>query len=156
MIFLFYSFIINTINYKMLQTKISTIPSKMDQLNSQYPWLPSSITCRPDHLTLVEKDALIITSTPEDIITSIFENKKGWIFKPTQFRYNIPKSTNHWILWNNYYTMDWKPDPEDINEIIRTLLFELCGSESFDFGWYSNPKPTVSQYFHVQVFWIKL
>lgn len=141
----------------MLRTKINPTAYELDQINIQYPWTPNSLTCRPNHQTLVEKKSLLNMSGPDDIVRWIFEDKKGWIFKPTQFRYNISDSTNHWILWNSNNTMDWKPDLEEINEIITTLLFEQCGnSDLFDFGWYINPKPTVLEYFHVQVFWIKL
>ena len=142
---------------QMLRNQINPTAYELDQLNIIYPWLPNSLTCRPNHATLVEKRALLNISRPEDIVKWIFEDKKGWIFKPTQFRYNLPESTNHWILWNSEFTMGWNPDPEAINEIIYTLLFDICDkTHSFDFGWYVNPKPTVTQFFHIQVFWIKL
>jgi len=137
----------------MLQTQIS--PHLLDELNILHPWLPNSLTCRPTHTHLVEKKVLLNTTTHLDLIKYMFDNKSGWIFKPTNFRYNIPETTNHWILWNSDFDMNWKPNPSDINEIIYTFLYEHnANSDSFDFAWYINPKPSVIQYFHVQVFWI--
>lgn len=140
----------------MLQTQIS--PHVLDELNLLYPWLPNSSTCRPSHANLVEKKALLYTTTHLDLVKNMFGDETGWIFKPTNFRYNIPETTNHWILWNTDFDMGWKPDPTEINEVLYTYLHantHNAKSDSFDFAWYINPKPTVSQYFHVQVFWIK-
>ena len=140
----------------MLQRQIDSSLTELNKLGELYPWLPNSKTCRPDHKTLVEKKALLNVSSQTDIIHWIFEGSRGWVFKPTKFRYNLPECTNHWILWNTEHTMDWKPDSQEINEVICTLIYENLGSTQFDFAWYINPKPTVTQFFHVQVFWIGL
>jgi len=141
----------------MLQRQIDSSLVELDRLASIYPWLPNSETCRPDYNTQIEKNALISITYPADIIKLIFEDKlTGWVFKPTRFRYNLPNQTYHWILWNSYYTMDWKPDSQEVNEIICTLLHEHLGNDKFDFAWYVNPKPTVTQFYHVQVFWIQI
>jgi hypothetical protein len=140
----------------MLQTQISSKFEDLDILNVVHPWIPNSQTCRSDHQTQVEKRALINATTPGDIVKWIFEGQKGWVFKPTQFKYNVPETTNHWILWNTEHTMEWNPDPQEINEIIYTLLYKQCANQlNFDFAWYPNPKPTVPQFYHVQVFWIR-
>jgi len=131
----------------MIQSQIN--PYLLDELFILYPWLPNSNTCRPTQTELVEKKALLNT------IKNMFEDITGWIFKPTNFRYIIPESTNHWILWNTDFDMNWKPNPSDINEIIYTFLYKHnANSDTFDFAWYINPKPSITQYFHVQVFWI--
>jgi len=142
----------------MLQRQIDSSLVELDKLAEIYPWLPNSNTCRPDHNTQIEKKALMSIIYQDDIIKLIFEEKtNGWVFKPTRFRYNLPNQTHHWILWNSEYTMDWKPDSKDITEIIFTLLYEYLGDDDkFDFGWYVNPKPTVTKFYHVQVFWIIL
>jgi hypothetical protein len=43
-----------------------------------------------------------------------------------------------------------------INKIITKNLQNITGSDNFDFAWYKNPKPTIKEFFHVQVFWSKL
>jgi hypothetical protein len=140
----------------MLQTQISSNPDDLDELFKSHPWLPNSKTCRPNEITQIEKIELINTSSLDDIVSLIFEDKKGWVFKPTRFRYNLPSETSHWVLWNSYYTMEWNADPNEITEVIFTLLYEHLGNDKFDFAWYINPKPTVKQFYHVQVFWIIL
>lgn len=140
----------------MLQRQIDSSLVELDRLAIGYPWLPNSQTCRPDHQTLVEKKALLNISSQADITRWIFEGSYGWVFKPTKFRYNLPDCTAHWILWNTDYSMDWKPNSQEVTEVIFTLLYEHLGSDKFDFAWYINPKPTVTQFFHVQVFWICL
>ncbi len=138
----------------MLQTQIS--PYTLDELYILHPWLPNSSTCRPTHEQLVEKKVLLNSTAHLDLEKYMFDNKSGWIFKPTNFRYNIPETTNHWILWNTEFDMKWKPDSSEINEILYSFLYEHnAKTNNFDFAWYINPKPSVNQYFHIQVFWIK-
>ncbi len=138
----------------MLQTQIS--PYILDELHLLHSWLPTSSTCRPSHSQLVEKMALLNTTTNFDLVKHMFGGATGWIFKPTNFRYDIPNTTNHWILWNTDFDMNWIPDLKEINEVLYTFLHtHNANSDNFDFAWYINPKPSVTQYFHVQVFWIK-
>ena len=43
---------------------------------------------------------------------------------------------------------------QTINEIISMNLLKITKSSDFDFVWYKNPKPSITNFFHVQVFWI--
>ena len=70
----------------------------------------------------------------------------------------LPES-NHWILWclEKDFSFDF-PD-ELINQIIEEkikFVLDLESNIDFQFAWYKNPKPTIPEFYHVQVFWIIL
>ena len=51
-----------------------------------------------------------------------------------------------------WYTYQDIPDNE-INNDIDNSLYELMGHKNFEFVWYENPKMSVPEIYHVQVFW---
>lgn len=98
-----------------------------------------------------------------------------WVFVESDFKYNLVPQSNHWVLWSSIYKQNEKLitnptdelitdelitnpiDDEFINEInkeIEKQLYNIIGSYNFNFAWYKNPKPTIYDFFHVQVFWI--
>jgi len=92
-----------------------------------------------------------------------------WVFAESDFKYNLVPQSNHWVLWSSIYKQNEKlltnstptdeliTDDEFIDEInkeIEKQLNNMIGSDNFNFAWYKNPKPTVYDFFHVQVFWI--
>ena len=84
-------------------------------------------------------------------------NQNKWVFAPSMFRYNIIPESNHWILWclEKDFSFDF-PD-ELINQIIEEkikFVLDLESNIDFQFAWYKNPKPTIPEFYHVQVFWI--
>ena len=91
----------------------------------------------------------------EDYIQqTVFANNSEWIFHKSLFPYNIDQG-NHYVLWNSKHRYEAEFKEDDINTILYTNLKEQVGSEEFDFAWYKNPKPSVPQFYHIQVFWIK-
>lgn len=83
-----------------------------------------------------------------------------WVFKPAQFPYNVPTNSNHYILWN--YSNDFFTETnerfvsdEDINKIILDSIIKInenSSTDNIEFIWYKNPKPSILDFFHVQVF----
>lgn len=93
------------------------------------------------------------------------------LFKPNEFPYDITRG-NHWVMW--YATKEKSYSSEEISahisESIVKILTDTDRSSSdsassstdssnnsldyYDFAWYVNPKMTVIDYFHVQVFWV--
>eukprot|EP00602_Paraphysomonas_sp_CaronLab_P001375 CAMPEP_0185027626 /NCGR_PEP_ID=MMETSP1103-20130426/12885_1 /TAXON_ID=36769 /ORGANISM="Paraphysomonas bandaiensis, Strain Caron Lab Isolate" /LENGTH=189 /DNA_ID=CAMNT_0027561719 /DNA_START=295 /DNA_END=864 /DNA_ORIENTATION=+ len=90
-------------------------------------------------------------------------------FVPNEFPYQIDVG-HHYILWFgatlDESTLDtpagscrrWEGvcplSDEEINCHITEALKEIAADEnSFDFAWYENPKMTVPEIYHVQVFW---
>ena len=73
-------------------------------------------------------------------------------FLQNKYPYYLPLKTNHYILWYSYV-----PDNDEIiNKDIYSSLFKLLNNNKFNFVWYYNPKPTIHNIYHVQVFWIKI
>lgn len=95
-----------------------------------------------------------ISSSNNNVLTC-----NNWIFSPSVFRYNISNpETNHWILWNKEKNFYYDYPDELINQIIEEKITKHLGDNascsSFEFVWYKNPKPTILEFYHVQVFWI--
>jgi hypothetical protein len=79
-----------------------------------------------------------------------------FVFTESLFRYNLPTYSNHYVLWFSKinYENGKNISEETINHII---IYELSKRiDNFDFAWYINPKPSVPDFFHVQVFWIPI
>ena len=73
------------------------------------------------------------------------------VFQKQMFPYLI-KEGQHYVMW--YATREQSKTDEEITADIDKELQRITGSENaFQFGWYINPKMTVPEFFHVQVFW---
>lgn len=83
-----------------------------------------------------------------------FEYNHKWIFKPSIFRYNVLPESNHWILWNSEQNFNHDYSDLLINQLISNFIINIIGHDNYQFVWYKNPKPTIPEFFHVQVFWI--
>jgi hypothetical protein len=68
-------------------------------------------------------------------------------FAPNLFPYAVPEGTRHYILW--------LPSPIEVAEetVNRYLTEAVLREGGEDFVWYYNPKPTILEIYHVQVFW---
>ena len=148
----------------------------LDNLYLTYNWLPNSETIRPNSDDLIKKIEILNIidkewlSLKDYILHTIFNldhvqknglkfishmsNIQEWIFEPSVFKYNLSENSNHYILWNS--TKKFYEDFSDntINNYIEKELKKLLNHNNFNFAWYKNPKPTVVDFYHVQVFWI--
>ena len=55
-------------------------------------------------------------------------------------------------MWYTYVVSDHIK----INQDIYESLFALLGDKNFEFIWYENPKMTIPEIYHLQVFWRKI
>jgi hypothetical protein len=164
---------------------ISNDINALNILNLEYNWLPTSETIRPNpkdlafkHLRLnqIENEwlsmddyirymifgfkAKINQQNKKQISDSQLVSLSDWVFAESEFKYNLIPTSNHWILWSSKFKQNEKLINQDLideinNELINKLSI-MIGSDNFDFAWYKNPKPTINEFFHVQVFWISL
>ncbi len=161
-----------------LTTRISSNKKDLNELNKKYFWIPNELTIRPSETILAKKQKLfeVITnewrSVKDFILHTIFDQKvseqegkklvseiseliNNWVFKPSDFRYNIPSLAYHYNLWNYDKDISHEYDDEEINEILRSNIKKILNTDKFQFAWYKNPKPTVPDFYHLQVFFIK-
>jgi hypothetical protein len=168
----------------MIRNLISSDIETLNNLNIKYKWLPNSETIRPNSLNITHKHYRLNQianeweSIDDYIRYRIFgqkayinsQNKKQIknpsldlpkiIFAESEFKYDLIPESNHWVLWLSNLRQDENLNDvliNEINEIITNQLaklIKLLKSDNFDFAWYKNPKPTINEFFHVQVFWI--
>jgi hypothetical protein len=158
----------------MIRNKINCDKETLNKLNSKYSWIPNETSIRPSVDDISKKNELIDyinktwLSTKDYILNNVFNESKmsnehfnfvvrydsdKWVFSECIFRYNLPKYANHYILWysgQNYY---YNFDDEVINNKIEEELSKFLNHNYFDFAWYKNPKPSVPEFYHIQVFW---
>jgi hypothetical protein len=159
--------------------KISSALLDLNALNVVHRWLPNAESIRPSPAVLLAKQIAcdrieLDWNTVRDYILHIvfgaqkqlnvlgeyeavpLSYTKEWCFAASLFPYNLPTGTNHYILWNVNKTYSDDFDDDDINGRIKNMIQEELGNSNFEFAWYKNPKPTVPQFWHVQVFWRQL
>ena len=74
-----------------------------------------------------------------------------FVFQKQMFPYLIHEG-HHWVTW--YATKEQEKSDEEVTADVNNELKKLTNSDDgFEFGWYINPKMTVPEFFHVQVFW---
>ena len=141
--------------------KISSNSDKLNELSKQYNWIPNSNSIRPENEEnkniyfgfLICNYGSIYKGTLKDIfkIDNLDEIKPTKLFAENKFKYNI--TGNHYVMWYLLYEENEITD-EIINCDIFCNIYQKIGNNNFNFAWYKNPKPSVPEIFHLQVFWI--
>lgn len=162
----------------MLRSRISSDIKELTHLNKSFPWIPNEHTIRPNDYYILKKVDVMNhietqwSSLRDFILHMVFRQSVSfnedeklcvvspsppvWIFDHCMFPYNLPFNANHFVLWNSYHTFSEDIDEKAINDIIAFFIEKRLGHTDFDFAWYKNPKPSVTDFYHVQVFWIKI
>jgi hypothetical protein len=176
MIFSYYYVAPNTL-LQMIRRRISSDIQDLNKLHEEYWWIPNENMIRPSPKVLEDKkhfsnyvlgnwmsfrDFILDTHFKypidvEDGHICIRDHIKSseWNFQKSLFPYNLPSDVNHYILWNSFHNYSANFDDSVINGIIKDTLEHMIGT-NFDFAWYCNPKPSIPELYHVQVFWIKI
>ena len=74
------------------------------------------------------------------------------VFEPNKYPYQT--KGKHYVLWFGSKIQEYSD--ECITDIINKKLKDINNSNVYDFVWYKNPTMSVPEFFHVQVFWIKI
>jgi len=157
------------------------IPSGLDSLDEleSFGFLPGRFNCRPTPEVLAVKQQYLdeviqyYDSVGDRVLEEIFEcpvfvnpdenrltarmqmddNRRK--FQVHKFPYSLPKDVLHYVMW---YTQEGTTlTASDITKHIEEDIKDICGDAySYEFGWYENPKMTVLEVYHVQVFWRKV
>ncbi len=150
-----------------MRTKISPALTDLNRLSAIYDWIPNEHTIRPTAEDLEvkrsEMDRISRTwpSVKDYVVDEIFLGRTTaelcsgeFIFEPSRFRYNLPPHSNHYILWSTVKPYWFSYDDHVINEQLSMMIKNIVGHTNYQFVWYKNPKPTIIDFWHVQVFWI--
>ena len=178
----------------LIRNIISSDIQELDQLHTQYKWIPSSVQIRPSpELLAVKRDKIDSigmewVSFKDYILHHVFQkpsarrhfdnmlyatddqviNLKS--FQPNLFPYDIQQG-QHWVMWYGQEAQDSLLIADITQDIDNELRKQLCidsdsdiggsgsdigGSGNYDFAWYVNPKMSIPEFFHVQVFWTTL
>ena len=154
--------------------KISCNIESLNVIHSLKNWIPSGEQIRPLPEIIDKKDQEYImydnfySSIKDQILIRYFnypskinrnnnkieskvvlENVRDKIFIKNEYPYQVPTGTHHYVMWYTYQDI---PDDE-INNDIEKSLYNLLGHKNFEFVWYENPKMSVPEVYHVQVFW---
>ena len=128
------------------------IPSdifSLNELSKIYDWIPNETSIRPSPEVMIKK-CMVNQHIQRDwpslkayIEQTIFRNRTGWIFEECMFPYLV--KGKHYILWNTNYPFTHNFEEQEVNEVLKRFI-------KGNFGWYKNPKPTVLEFYHIQVF----
>jgi len=158
-----------------LNCKINSDLKSLEKLYQDTKWTPNPDYVRPKLEIIQKKDkdmeniTIFYQSLKDYILDEVFNfksvfNSNGKMFVPqdniirqnifskNKYPYQLPTNTNHYLMW---YTYQPKTDYE-INQDIFNSLKNMLKNTNFNFVWYINPKQTIPELFHVQVFWISL
>lgn len=159
----------------IFKCRIKSNEENLNELNKYYNWIPNKSMFRPtdairqkkdDEIRQIENDA---TKYPNRMADYIYETVfKSYIkdpllergaklfnkivFEPNKYPYQT--QGNHYVLWFGSKIQEYSD--ECITDIINKKLKDINNSNVYDFVWYINPKMSVPEFFHVQVFWIKI
>lgn len=155
----------------ILKCRIKSNAENLIKLNKYYNWIPNDSMFRPTQENKAKKDAEIaeINDTnkypnrmADYIYETVFESdikdpllERGAklfnkiVFEPNQYPYQT--QGNHYVLWFGSKIQEYSD--ECITDIINKKLNTINNGNSYDFVWYINPKMSVPEFFHIQVFW---
>lgn len=157
-----------------INMRISPDFNNLNYMNRLFKWIPSEENIRPKDDILYRKyidslvSKIIYASYVDQVYILIFnldyefnENIKLVaknthqcklkVFVKNKYPYDLPESTRHYIMWYSC-TKDNLTDVI-INQDIKESLYELLDHNNFEFVWYENPKMSIPDIYHVQVFW---
>ncbi len=149
----------------------------LNAYNKLYPWIPNENQIRPTGMNIFYKEKLMdeikekYNSTRDYILIDIFkyqftknkakkyqvindDNIKLHKFQVNLFKYDLHPKTFHYQMW---YTCDKNElIDKEINKDIYNSIFNIVKCDKFKFVWYENPKMSIDDIYHIQVFWTKL
>ena len=162
-----------------LRKCISSNIQDLNRLHAEHWWIPDETMIRPNPKVLEGKHVFsqyvltcwksyrdfildthfkyaVATNDKEQlyVVDDIRCEDAEWLLMESLYPYAVSAGVHHSVLWNSYY--DYFEDFSEvvINDKITGVLRGQLGHDNFDFCWYVNPKPSIPELWHCQVFWI--
>jgi hypothetical protein len=160
----------------MLRCRISSDIKDLNRLHDIHNWIPNEIMIRPNEKILEVKHQFnryiynMWTSPKDYILATHFkyetDMEDGHIcvpkitpnecnFSESMFPYKLHQRTRHFVLWNSSADYYHQFEEQEINKLIIENLKKITKSDKFNFVWYINPKPSIPELWHCQIFWIE-
>tara|TARA_B100000035_G_scaffold311733_1_gene321816 strand:+ start:487 stop:969 length:483 start_codon:yes stop_codon:yes gene_type:complete len=157
-----------------INCKISSDLKVLNEYNKIYDWIPNENQIRPSDMNIFIKDILKnkidleYNSTRDYILINLFNfngnlvngkykaeesNSKLHKFEVNRFKYKLNKKTFHYIMWYNCDKDNLTEN--EIDQDIRRGIYNLLRTDEYEYVWYENPKMTINDVYHLQVFFIK-
>jgi len=159
-----------------INCEISSNTDVLETYKKYYGWIPGKDDIRPTEFqSLLKKNLLTNINTKyqssrDYILIELFyynftkteegkfkavETRDNQLtkFECCRFKYQIPNKTFHYILW--FTTDKLNLNEQKINKIIFNSIQNTIHTDKFSFVWYENPKMTITDIYHVQVFFVK-
>ena len=157
-----------------INKKIDASLESLNAYNEIYPWIPNDKQIRPTDMIITFKKILMekikkeYNSSRDYILMNMFHtdgfrsngkiiSKEPLIklnhFEVCRFRYQIDPKAFHYIMW--YTCPKDELTDDEITKDIKNSISSYILSDNFSFIWYENPKMTIDDIYHVQVFWVK-
>lgn len=154
--------------------RISSDKAALNELNASHPWIPNEHQIRPRKNILMIKQEKLASigfqwrSLGDYIRHSVWglqcqrDDDDGRLrvdevplepakLQPCEFPYDLDEG-RHMVLWFNEECCS--REEQEMTGLLDGLLSKHLGMEpaAYSFAWYVNPKVTVPDYFHLQVF----
>ena len=157
-----------------INCKISGDINILNKYNKIYDWIPNDKQIRPSDMNIFMKDMLLnkikleYNSTRDYMLINLFDfngylvngkykseekNIKLHKFEVCRFKYKLNKNTFHYILWYNCNKEELSEN--EINKDIKKGIYNLFKNEDYEYVWYENPKMSINDIYHLQIFFIK-
>lgn len=155
----------------LLRCRVSSDLDLLEAVNMAFPWVPGRESIRPSEATKALKRTameatngrfdvnrwsieffgaawdVVLSSRQDPCKEELDARIRLYHFAPNLFPYAVPEGTKHYILW---LPSTVAVDEDTVNRFLTEAVFKEGGE---DFVWYENPKPTILEIWHVQVFW---
>lgn len=147
----------------------------LDVLHAHFPWVPNRHMIRPTEHVLMQKHlfldriSTLYASWADSILDQVFmcptmkrdgdcklvarpgSSATRRQFERQRFPYALPEGTRHYVMW--YMNTQGTPTEHEVSSHIQIDIRNRIGHSRFEFVWYENPKMTIQDIYHVQVFW---
>ena len=154
-----------------MNCQISPDLEVLESLNKKYNWIPGPDNIRPSEELILKKEKDLqnadnfyasmkdymydlVFNFPTEFnsdgkLVATVPNKMIKIFRENDYPYILPENTYHYVMW--YNTNQKMISDEEITFDIEEEIKQIINS-NYNFVWYENPKMSIPEIYHVQVF----
>jgi tetratricopeptide (TPR) repeat protein len=134
--------------------KIHILASVLNTFSTPLDYLLSSVFSAPTRESSKSDGDFKLTTKTEDGRPFVPISTAG-VLCSNEFPYNVDDLTYHSVCWYPFKSRPNSLRSVDISSDIERCLNSELGHANYEAVWYENPKMTIPELYHVQVFWHK-